>query len=181
MATPSQPSQGVLVPSHLIFHSELPAPVLVTWIQLRCLAWEGRTTPPMKIPEFAAFLGIHPSRFYKHLCHLRDISALSWRSAGHEKIIISFLEEQTSKDENLANMHHPIGSSNLYPADQVKPAPASYFPFRILGYLSYDDDEMDPLYIDESIEAGSGTRDDQALDFSKLVTSQPVEGAFTTK
>jgi hypothetical protein len=180
MATASLPPQGVLVPSRMIFHPELPAAVLVTWIQLRCLAWKGRVTPPMKIPELAADIGIHPARLYKHLCYLQDISALSWRLAGNEKIMISFLEEQAGRNENLENMQHQFGSSSLHPAEQERPAPTSYLPSRILGYLSYDD-EMDPLYIDEFAEARPADQDDHALDISKLVTCQPVEGAFTAK
>jgi hypothetical protein len=121
----------------MIFNPQLPPAVLVTWIQLRCLAWDGWVIPPLSISELAALIGIHPARLHSHLSQLQDISALSWRTAGYGKRIVSFPEEPTVKTDNQAEAPNLPGSKILNPHDRVSPDPPSYFPPRIMGYLSF--------------------------------------------
>jgi hypothetical protein len=123
----------------MIFHPQLPSAVLVTWIQLRCLAWDGWVTPPLSIPELASLIGIHPARLNRHLSQLQGISALSWRAVGHGKIIVAFPEEPFVVPENQTENRNHAGSTFLSSEDQE--SPPSYFPPQILGYLSIKENQ----------------------------------------
>jgi len=139
------PPRGVFVPTDMIFHSQLPSAVLVTWIQLRCLASDGLVTPPFSISELAALIGIHPARLHRHLSQLEDISALSWHTEKNGKLIITFPQESFHAPnppvETPAVSIHTI----LHTLNTSSATYASYFPARILGYLSYDEDEYELL------------------------------------
>lgn len=135
------PPRGIFIPTHLIFHPDLPSAVLVTWIRLRYLAWEGWTTPPLKVAELASHIGIHPSRLHRHLAQLQDLSALSCRITGQGKVILSFPEEPIVKLDNLNDGQNYTAFTILNTKDRKTPVPSSYFPPKILGYLSFDDDE----------------------------------------
>ena len=173
-------SHGVYVPGLLIFHPDLSAAALLTWVRLRSLAWYGWETPPITLPELAAQLGLHPGRLARHLAQLNDIGALAMRDAGHKKVILSFPEEPIllpipyQNADSYTSPTHP----NLPRDNNV--APASYFPSRILGYLSYDD-EQDPLYIEhdrgqlESIEAETAGKS------SQLSLCAPAQPTFVGK
>lgn len=136
MPRPLLPPRGIFIPTHMIFNTQIPPAVLVTWIQLRCLAWRGWVTSPLSISELASLLGIHPARLHRHLFQLHEISALSWRSAGNEKIIVVFPEEPSVEAKNQAG-----NPAFLNSPDKESPALASYFPRQILGYLSYQEDQ----------------------------------------
>jgi hypothetical protein len=135
------PPRGIFVPTRMIFNTQLPSAVLVTWIQLRCLAWRGWVTPPLSIPELASLIGIHPARLNRHLAQLQDISALVCRSTRNGKLILSFPEEPITKIENQAAVPDRSESATLISRTQESPDPSSYFPARILGYLSYQEDQ----------------------------------------
>ena len=94
------PARGIFVPTQMVFNTQLPSVVVVTWIQLRCLAWSGWNTPPFSLPELASLIGIHPARLQRHLSQLQDISALACRSAGDGKLILSFPEEPIVETEH---------------------------------------------------------------------------------
>jgi hypothetical protein len=135
------PPRGIFVPTNMIFHTQIPSAVLVTWLQLRCLAWRGWNTPPLSLSEFASLIGIHPARLQKHLAQLQDVSALVCRTTKDGKLIVSFPGERTTRSEN------PVTEAILpdvpirTPQERESIAPASYFPTRILGYVSYQDDQ----------------------------------------
>lgn len=181
MNRPSLPPPGVFVPTHLIFHPDLPSAVLVTWIQLRCLTWASWTTPPFNLSELAAHLGIHPSRLNRHLSQLKDISALSWRVVGHGKITITFPEEPAIRPEDHADAHSNPESAILYASDRETPPHHSFFPQKILGYLSFDDDEEGALYGGEYSAAIEGVKAEHAREFSNLTIYRPAEHAFLAK
>lgn len=149
MASPLLPPRGIFIPTHLIFHPDLPSAVLVTWIRLRCLTWDGWTTPPMKIIELAAHIGIHHTRLHRHLAQLQDISALSWRITSQGKVILSFPEEPIVKADNLNDGQKSTAYTILNTEDRETPVPSSYFPPKILGYLSFDDDDEGFLNVKE--------------------------------
>lgn len=130
------PPRGIFIPTHMIFNTQIPPAVLVTWIQLRCLAWRGWVTSPLSISELASLIGIHPARLHRHLLQLHDISALSWRIAGNGKLIVAFPEEPSVETKNQAGDPTFLNSQ-----DKESPVPPSYFPRQILGYLSYQDDQ----------------------------------------
>jgi len=133
------PPRGIFIPTRMIFNTQLPPAVLVTWIQLRCLAWNGWETPPLSISELASIIGIHPGRLHKHLSQLQDISALSWLTTKNGKLILSFPEEATVRIENQASAPILSGSTIPYSQDRESLEPPSYFPPQISGYLSYQD------------------------------------------
>jgi hypothetical protein len=148
------PPRGVFVPTQLIFNTQLPAAVLVTWIQLRCLAWKGWVTPPFTIPELASLISIHPARLNRHLSQLQEISALACRSTEDGKLVLSFPVEPNVKIENTASA--PVLSASSHLTSQVRESPESlsYFPARIMGYLSFQDDQdgfNDPIEIKDII------------------------------
>lgn len=140
MPTPLLPPRGIFVPTCMIFNQQLPAAVLVTWIQLRSLAWSGWVTPPLSLPELASLTGIHPARLNRHLSQLHDISALSWSTSGNGKIILSFPEEPSTQSENHLQAQNHMESQSLTSTDQGAPDHPSYFPHQIMGYLSFERD-----------------------------------------
>jgi hypothetical protein len=95
----------------------------------------------MKITELAAHIGIHHSRLHRHMAQLQDISALSWRTTSQGMVILSFPEEPTVKADNLNDGQNYTVFTILNTKDRKIPVPSSYFPPKILGYLSFDDDE----------------------------------------
>ena len=134
------PPRGIFIPTHMIFNTQLPPAELVTWIQLRCLAWDGWVTPPFSIPELASLIGIHPNRLHKHLSHLQEISALAWRITKAGKLILSFPEEPAARTVNQPSAAILPGASIPYPQGRDTLATPSYFPPQILGYLSYPEE-----------------------------------------
>jgi hypothetical protein len=168
MTHPFLPPRGIFVPTQMIFNTQLPSAVLVTWIQLRCLAWSGWVTPPLCISELAAIIGIHPARLHRHLSQLQDISALSWRTTRDGKLILSFPEDQTIKTENQAVT--PIDPSSVILNSQNPKAldPPSYFPAHILGYLSFQEDQDG--FSDH--EFSNDLEDERAQEVSSLVDFQ---------
>ena len=139
-AQPLLPPRGIFIPTHMIFNTQLPPAVLVTWIQLRCLAWAGWSTPPLSISELASLIGIHPNRLHKHLSHLQEISALAWRITKVGKLILSFPEEPPIKPEQKsAQQNNPLTSVHNFESSATAD-PASYFPYQIMGYLSYPEE-----------------------------------------
>jgi len=95
---------------------------------------------------------------------LQSISALSWRTVEHGKIILSFPEEPTIEPEHHMEARNLLISSILNSEEKESPDPPSYFPSRILGYLSFDEDEEGFLYSKQDstnldIEAGEKEMD----------------------
>lgn len=141
MSQPQLPLRGIFIPTRMIFYPDLPSAVLVTWIKLRSLAWDGWVTPPLTISELASLIGIHPDRLDRHLSNLQDISALACRSDGYGKILVSFPEEPHVATENRAEDRNLSDSTPLISEAQASFDPRSYFPDRILGYLSFQDEQ----------------------------------------
>ena len=172
MTQPCLPPRGVFVPTQIVFHPELPSAVLVTWIRLRSLAWKSWDTPPMNLPRLAAQLGIHPARLNRHLAMLQELSALSYRTEGQEKIIISFPEEPIVFQEALMVARVDTRPTMVHPSYEAPAATASYFPTRIMGYISYDDEE---------IQSTEGERAEQVEEPASLATCAQQEPAFLAK
>jgi hypothetical protein len=140
----------------MIFNTQLPPAVLGTWMQLRCLAWDGWSTPPLSIPELASLIGIHPNRLNKHLSQLQDISALAWRITKAGKLILSFPEEPAASAENQAAAPVFPGSTISHPQDRDTLATPSYFPPQILGYLTYPEEPEGFLTLEEGVDLRVG-------------------------
>lgn len=130
------PPRGIFIPTRMIFDHKLPPAVLLTWMQLRCLAWDGRVTPSLSMQELTTLTGKSKSTLHAHMSHLRAVSALRWRSDGQGTIIVSFDSEPFS---NPAIQSGPTRDPDLKMDDFRKSELAlrsSYFPAQILGYLS---------------------------------------------
>ena len=165
---PRLPPRGIFVPTQLIFHPDLPATVLVTWIQLRCLAWDGWVTPPLALPEIAAQLGIHPARLNRHLAQLQDLSTLVCHTSDNGNMTITFPDEPAFLPGKSEEVRKPSLPRIPSPMHEPAPATSSYLPARILGYLSYEEDEEDFLYpVKDRIEP--------ARDLSTLTLCVPAE------
>jgi hypothetical protein len=95
----------------------------------------------MSIPQLAAYLGIHPARLNRHLAQLQELSSLSYRNLNREKIIISFTAESISKPAASIPGINKVGPAAIDSKRTDQSFPASYFPTRILGYITYDDEE----------------------------------------
>ncbi len=135
------PPRGIFVPTQIIFHPELPSASLVTWIQLRCLAWRGWSTPPLSIAELASLTGIHPARLQRHLAQLAELSTLSWRTLRDGKVIVSFPADTATQPDSYEEAHYtPVGSTSVNKKIDTTDH-ASYFPRQILGYLAYPEDQ----------------------------------------
>jgi hypothetical protein len=175
-----QSPRGVFVPTPLIFNPQLPNAALVSWIKLRSLARRGFATPAMSLPELAAQLGIHVTRLSKHLAQLQDLSVLAIREAGHEKIILTFPQETTS----LQNPQTEPQDSSKIAQNSIQAREGvlqnSYFPKRILGYLSYDD-EQDPFGIENDSDRTGSTVKEATGDYLKLIIRKPDAHALLTR
>jgi len=99
MARPLLPPRGVHVPARMIYNPQLSPAVILTWIQLRGLAWGGTVTPPLRMQELAALTGKSQATIYSHMSLLRHMLALSWRSTEKGKIIVTFANEPSKKLE----------------------------------------------------------------------------------
>jgi hypothetical protein len=128
----------------MIFNQQLPSAVLVTWIQLRALAWRGWSTPALSLSEIASILGIHPIRLEKHLYHLQHASALIMHTTGSGKLILSFSEQPiVSPDEQPEPVDlHAVPTPLVQEGHTLEPP--SYFPHQILGYLTYNETQEQP-------------------------------------
>lgn len=72
MARPLLPPRGVHVPARMIYNPQLPPAVILTWIQLRGLAWGGTVMPPLCMQELA----VSPARVRRRFtvtCPFSDI------------------------------------------------------------------------------------------------------------
>jgi hypothetical protein len=150
MSNSSLPPRGVFIPTQMIFNTQLSPAVLVTWIKLRCLAWQSWATPPLSLPELASLVGIHPNRLSRQLSALQDISALTLRTHGHDKIVLSFPEDPIAMPENGSPGGNHADSKKQNSLDIESTDLHSYFPRRIMGYLTYDNDGEDYSPFDES-------------------------------
>jgi hypothetical protein len=149
------PERGIFVPTSMIFHPKLPASVLVTWIQLRCLVWRGWQTSPLSIPELASLIGIHPARLEKHIIQLEGISALSLHPSGDGKVILSFPYHPGIPPESQTGAQPDASTSVSNSATSKLANHPSYFPRRILGYISYQDEQPENLCMDKTEHADS--------------------------
>lgn len=145
------PPRGIFVPIQMVFNTQLPSVVVITWIQLRSLAWRGWATPPLSLPELASLIGIHPARLQKHLAELQDASALVCRSNRDGKLILSFPEQPGLKTKRETAATQIPSQGLLNSNDPGSTETASYFPDRILGYISYQEDG-EPLDITNDLE-----------------------------
>jgi predicted DNA-binding transcriptional regulator AlpA len=125
----------------MIFNLQFPPAVLVTSIQLRCLAWGSRVTPAFSMQELSQITGKSKATLYMRLSQLKSLTSLQWRSIGRGKMIVSFPEEPADMSEQKAVPPNIPNSTILNSKNSELPDPASYFPHRILGYLSYQEDQ----------------------------------------
>ncbi len=181
MITQVHTPSGVFVPARLIFNAELPAATLVTWMRLRSLSSANGSTPAYTLPELAARLGVHPGRLNKHMTQLYEAGAINWHSAENGQLILSFPEERIINKETPAESIHQKLKSSRLPSAAEKHNLAAYFPKRILGYLSYEDDEEDAPSGEAGLIAVEVPSSEPVKNFAKLATCKPADYTFVAK
>src|SRR4030042_5497502 len=97
---PHLPPPGIFIPTRMIFDPQIPSVTLFTWIQLRCLAWDGRVTSPLSMQELTQITGKSQATLYRHISLLRHFSVLSWLSTAQGKIILSFPDVYSDKPKH---------------------------------------------------------------------------------
>jgi hypothetical protein len=142
---PLLPPRGVFIPTHMVYNSQLPPALLVTWIQLRGLAWDGWVTPSLSMQELATLTGKRQATLYRHMSQLRHLGALSWHTTESGLIIVSFFDEPPKERRSMSDQSmiptSKIPAANILDSTISRlPDPSSYFPARILGYLSFQED-----------------------------------------
>jgi hypothetical protein len=140
---PLLPPCGIFFPTTMIFNHQLPPSVQFTWIQLFCQAWNGRSTPPLSIQQLVQITGRNQVTLFRHLSRLQSTSALRWHSNRDGRIIISFHDNLSEKSEPSVGFPSLIDSNAANSNNRDISQPAHYFPPRILGYLSYQDDQIE--------------------------------------
>jgi len=140
---PLLPPRGIFLRTTMIFNPRLPPSVLFTWIQLFCQAWEGRITPPLSIQQLVQITGRNQATLYRHLSRLKSTSALRWRSNSDGRIIISFHDNLTEKSKPMVGFPSLKDSNPTNSYNRDISHLANYFPPKILGYLSYQEDQIE--------------------------------------
>jgi hypothetical protein len=131
------PPRGIFIPIQMIFNTQLPPAVIFTWIQLRCLAWDGRVTPALNIQQLVLLTGKSQMTIFRHLSRLKSLSALDWCSTGDGGLIISFPAGQPDSPIRSVDISNFTDFNGVNSETLIVPEPAFYFPAKILGYLSY--------------------------------------------
>jgi hypothetical protein len=90
MAQPSLPPRGYSIPTHMIFKSQLPPAVFLTWLQLRSLTWCGQDIPPISLQDWLDLTGTSRTTFIRHLNWLQGRHALRWHSPQPGWVSVSF-------------------------------------------------------------------------------------------
>lgn len=139
MTRPLLPPRGIFIPTQMIFLPQLHPAVRLTCLQLFSLAWDGRVTPALSMQDLVKITRKSQSTLYRHMLLLRSIAVVNWYSTQHGTFIISFPDNPTYKPE-----YHPeisnIPSSRVQNSENTdKFKLSSYFPPRILGYLTYQE------------------------------------------
>jgi hypothetical protein len=136
MTRPLLPPRGVYVPARMIYDAQLPPALILTWIQLRGLAWGGMVTPPLRMQELAALTGKCQATIYGHMSQLRRMSTLNWCSTGQGTIIVTFAGKtgEEFKDEpmppvipdsqilesKILESNNPLSLSPYYESDNIQ-------------------------------------------------------------
>jgi hypothetical protein len=91
MALPPLPPRRFSIPTHVIFGSQLPPAVFLTWLQLRSLTWCGQELPPFSLQAWVDLTGTSRTTFLRHLAFLQEKHALRWSSTGRGLLNVSFI------------------------------------------------------------------------------------------
>ncbi len=126
----------IFVPTAILYNKELPAAVALTWIQLRGLAWDGWITPPLPLQAILKLTHKSKSTLYSHLALLELKTNLRYHFTPAHLLVIAFPEQRSPGGDcaRKAEQASPTAPPEPDEAD-------SYFPRRIMGYISYEDDE----------------------------------------
>jgi hypothetical protein len=121
-------SQGIIIPTHFIYHLHLLPAILLTWVRLYCLVWDARVTSALSIQQLVQLTGKIQVTIFRHLSQLKSISALDWHSTGDGRIIISFDDGQSNKPKRSADVSNLPDFNVVNSETQKVPEPAFYFP-----------------------------------------------------
>jgi hypothetical protein len=82
--------RGMFVPTQMIFSSQLPPALFITWLQVRSLAWVGTRTPVLCLSDLAALTGKSVTTLTRHLEQLQRLHTLRISAPQQGRIILSF-------------------------------------------------------------------------------------------
>jgi len=127
----------VFIPSGMIFDPDLPPTVRMTCIRLYTLSRNPHIIPNIHLKELAALLGKSRRTLLRHLSMLQARSYLEWHSDGKGGITLLF---------KLREDEIPVYDPGIEEAELARNNPSKfpehrpYFPNRIMGYISYEDE-----------------------------------------
>ena len=113
------PPRGFFIPTRMIFKSQMPPAVFLTWLQLRSLTWCGPDIPPISVQAWVDLTGISRVTFFRHLNCLRNLNALRWHSSSPGKVRIIFIKHDSQANpvillsENTDSISEPANCSKM--------------------------------------------------------------------
>ena len=122
MARPTLPPRGYFIPTHMIFRSQMPPAVFLTWLQLRCLTWCGPDLPHFSFAEWVDLTGTSRASLTRHLNWLQHHRILRWSSPQPGVVGVHF---NPRSQANLPQLEVSQGKhqTNLEPCPEVDNSP----------------------------------------------------------
>lgn len=90
MVRPLLPPRGYFIPTQMIYQSQMPSAVFLTWLQLRGLAWGGTDTPSLCIKDLVELTGKTEKTLTRHINQLEHLLALRYYSPEQGIIVVKF-------------------------------------------------------------------------------------------
>jgi hypothetical protein len=109
----------------MIYKSQMPAAVFLTWLQLRGLAWCGLDTPSLCMQELVDLTGKSMATLTRHLDHLQLMHALRWHSPEPGKLIVTFPKIPPTMLVPLESNFQNCKIENLKKPPSLNPLPSS--------------------------------------------------------
>jgi hypothetical protein len=86
----SLPPRRFSIPTRVLFGSQLPPAVFVTWLQLRSLTWCGQELQPFALQDWVDLTETSRTTFLRHLNLLQARHFLRWHSPKAGMVQVSF-------------------------------------------------------------------------------------------
>jgi hypothetical protein len=166
----------------MIYHPQLPPAVILTWIQLRGLAWGGTVTPPLRMQELTALTGKCQATIYSHMSLLRHMLALSWRSTEQGRIIVTFANEPAKNNVLISSpadipdssiLDSKILESKNHPSLSINPSSSQN---NLVNLVNNKDKDLKEKGIkkDELIREGHSEFQESGMPSRNLESDDPI-------
>lgn len=135
------PLPDISIPASLLFKPEFPAGVLLTLIQLVALSASDSASSSLSLQELSELTGKSQRTLSRHIHQLVSSNGLALRSLGQGRFSVFFPDAPSHQAiYPLIHQAHSF-SGHPHPHDPKYPEFNSYFPEKIMGYISYQDDQ----------------------------------------